>query len=78
MTRKEAIAFFRDMNECTYGNVEPIQVAIKALEQEPNTGYWIQVDDIANAFDCSECDAMVSREYNYCPKCGCRMEGEIE
>ena len=35
MTREEAIAFFRDMNECTYGNVEPIQMAIKALEQEP-------------------------------------------
>lgn len=35
MTREEAIAYFKDMNECTYGNVEPIQMAIKALEQEP-------------------------------------------
>lgn len=32
--REEAIAFFKDMNECTYGNVEHIQMAIKALEQE--------------------------------------------
>lgn len=33
MTREEAIAYFKDMNECTYGDVEPIQMAIKALEQ---------------------------------------------
>ena len=33
--REEAIAFFKDMNECTYGNVKHIQMAIKALEQEP-------------------------------------------
>ena len=35
MTREEAIAYFKDMNECTYGDVEPIQMAIKALRQEP-------------------------------------------
>lgn len=35
MTREEAIAFFKDMNECTYDNLEPIQMAIEALEQEP-------------------------------------------
>lgn len=34
MTRKEAIAFFRDMNECTYGNLEAVEMAIKALETE--------------------------------------------
>ena len=35
MTREEAIAFFQDMNECTYGNFEAVEMAIKALEQEP-------------------------------------------
>lgn len=35
MTREETIAYFKDMNECTYGDVEPIQMAIKSLEQEP-------------------------------------------
>ena len=35
MTREEAIAYFKDMNECTYGDVEPIQMALKALEREP-------------------------------------------
>jgi len=34
MTRLEAIAFFMDMDECTHGGSEPIQMAIKALEQE--------------------------------------------
>lgn len=32
MTREEAIAFFKDMNECTYGNLEAVEMAIKALE----------------------------------------------
>ena len=34
MTKLEAIAFFMDMDECTYGGSEPIQMAIKALEQD--------------------------------------------
>ena len=34
MFREEAIAFFMDMDECTYGDSEPIQMAIKALEQD--------------------------------------------
>ena len=32
MTREEAIAFFKDMNECTYGNLEAVEMAIQALE----------------------------------------------
>ena len=35
MKKEEAIEFFRDMNECTYGNLEAVEMAIKALEQEP-------------------------------------------
>lgn len=34
MTNLEAIAFFVDMDECTYGGAEPIQMAIKALHQQ--------------------------------------------
>jgi phage gp36-like protein len=33
MTREQAIAFFKDMNECTYGNLEEVEMAIKALEE---------------------------------------------
>jgi len=35
MTKLEAIAFFMDMDECTHGASEPIQMAIEALKQEP-------------------------------------------
>ena len=35
MTKLEAIAFFVDMDECTYGGSEPIQMAIETLKQEP-------------------------------------------
>lgn len=34
MTKLEAIAFFMDMDECTYGGSEPIQMAIEALKQD--------------------------------------------
>ena len=33
MTREEkAISFFEDMNKCTYGNLEEVKMAIKALK----------------------------------------------
>lgn len=31
---------------------------------------WIVVDEMNDAFDCDNCPAMVSRPYNYCPRCG--------
>ena len=80
MTREEAcIELYVAQADVWYRpSDDAIDMAIKALEQEPKTGYWIQVDDIADAFDCSECDARVSRKYNYCPKCGAKMEsGDI-
>lgn len=60
------------------------QMAIKALEQEPKTGHWINRHIIANTsidmIVCSECGEEFSydaetgiSEYNYCPNCGARM-----
>jgi len=37
--------------------------------------YWIPVDDLYDAFDCDICDAMVSKPYKYCPKCGTEYAG---
>lgn len=34
--REKAIKFFQDMQECTYGNLEEVDMAIHALEQEQN------------------------------------------
>lgn len=41
-------------------------------------GVWLPVDELEDAFDCSECDAMVQKKYNYCPKCGTKMDLEGE
>lgn len=51
----------------------------KAIENAPTVdpvkhGVWIPVDELKDAFDCSECDVMVTRPYDYCPKCGAKME----
>ena len=83
MTREEAIAFFKDMNECTYGNLEAVEMAIKALEQEPKRGHWILTIEDWNKWTCSECgfkertDIHVTLGYRFCPKCGAKM-GEEE
>lgn len=45
MTREEAIAFFEDMNECTYGNLEAVEMAISALSAE---GEYVKKEDILN------------------------------
>ena len=44
------------------------------FEAEPiRYGEWLPVDDKNDAFDCSECDVMVMKKHNYCPKCGAKM-----
>lgn len=84
MTREEAIAYFKDMNECTYGDVKPIQMAIKALEKESKTGRWIKSNIPNEEYVCSECggacwyydyQASVAKS-RYCPNCGLKMESE--
>lgn len=42
-----------------------------SIEAEPvRHGRWLPVDEKNDAFDCSECDSMVSNKFNYCPHCG--------
>lgn len=43
-----------------------------------NHGDWLPVDEKEDAFDCSECDAMVSKRMNFCPKCGAKMDLNIK
>lgn len=53
--------------------------AIPAADVQPvRHGQWIPVDEMEDAFDCSECDAMVSKRLNYCPNCGAKMDKEEE
>ena len=67
-------------------DIEAFDMAIEALEQEPKTGHWIEEDmfDGDVAYRCSECNELFwiesgtpkDNEYNFCPKCGARMEVE--
>ena len=85
MTREEAIEHAKEQLEIFGGeHREFIELAIKALEQEPKTGRWI-AQDIHNChtnFKCSECGYIHSfmhlygkptADYTYCPKCGAKM-----
>ena len=57
-----------------------------ANTQEPKTGHWIEEDmfDGDVAYRCSECDELFwlesgtpkDNEYNFCPKCGAKLESE--
>ena len=64
-----------------------IDMAIKALEQEPKTGHWIERnDDHYDWYECSECgygaEGEITMEggvrFNYCPNCGADMRGDTE
>ena len=79
MTNKEAIEILNGIEQL-WGNFpedgdlveEALQMAIKALEQEPKTGHWI-------GDKCSVCrEERAWYGYNplYCPDCGARMEVE--
>lgn len=97
MTREEAIKGLKRLSYEFSGykpNEEMFDMAIKALEQEPKTGKWIdrqfksKIDgEIRNGWECSEChesffryDFVNTDEFipNFCPKCGADMRGDTE
>ena len=53
--------------------------AIKALEQEPKTGHWIDHQEGRWIYaKCSECETVHDTRTNYCPNCGCHMKNEVQ
>ena len=64
------------------GDIEAFDMAIKALEQKPKTGHWIEKDD--NLYECSECGQYIYSEtehdllefHAFCGRCGAKMESE--
>lgn len=102
MTNKEAIDILKhDISADKQGivychdalGIDALDMAIKALEQEPKTGHWEYVQYDYNPrlgnWHCSECRCVVIEcvdknekggipLYKYCPQCGAKMEGQDE
>lgn len=56
-----------------------LNMAIKALEQQPKRGYWLEAKEEDPCwYRCSECGRLYDLDENYCPNCGARMEGNEE
>ena len=64
-----------------------MMMAVKALEQEPKTGHWIDTGsesfEFHRVYKCSECGnteieypERICRHFRYCPNCGAKMESE--
>ena len=84
MTPQEAIKHGKEQLDIFGGeHQEFIEMAIKALEQQPKTGHWIEeeVFDGELGYRCSECGELFwlesgtpkDNEYDFCPKCGAKM-----
>ena len=66
---------YTDEEECL-----AIDMAIKALEQEPKIGHWI-MDRQRETRQCDKCMTVYRwsfNPHNYCPNCGARMQAESE
>lgn len=56
---------------------EAKQIVIKALEQEPKRGKWVQAKDIEKEYAiCTNCKHHGEFYMDYCPNCGARMESD--
>lgn len=56
-----------------------LDMAIKALEQEPRKGYWLRRPHVYGVTYCSICDFELKIDNtNYCPNCGVKMESEVD
>ena len=86
MTREEELWYLTEQKRANdhclfdYHYNIALDVAIKALEQEPKTGHWIKVTNGRGGHECDICHEYAPSyqdgdEYltKYCPNCGCRM-----
>ena len=91
MTREEAISIMNvivHMLEAQYDTdivEDAVEMAIKALEQEPKTGHWIKYSIPRcgeQHYKCTNCDEYFNfglysdyykKAFKYCPNCGAKM-----
>ena len=64
-------------------NEDYAYAAAKLLDKVPvanvtevKSGKWMQSTYANNFFRCSECDAVWSRKFSFCPSCGTKMDEE--
>lgn len=91
MTNEEAIELIYDIQTDAVYNILPdekeaLQMAIKALEQQPKTGHWIVIREKyefmggtvnePRGCKCSNCNKVVRFKSDFCPNCGADMRGE--
>jgi hypothetical protein len=89
ITREEALEILKYnsnvIHQTTTGitdtkEVEALDMAIKALEQEPKTGHWIEHSHEwgdnweYSMYECSCCHNWAHEDTDYCPNCGAEME----
>ena len=69
-----------DAVDATWWNARGIRKAIQELpsaQPERKKGKWIELDYTqAWEYKCDQCGRLSDFEENYCPNCGCAMEGE--
>lgn len=75
MTREQAIEHGKSQLEVFGGkHGDFIKLAIKALEQEPRTGKWIEhFDESGKWYECDQCHTDWGGAVNFCPNCGAKM-----
>lgn len=81
MTNEEASFILANIDRrvCDDELSDALDMAIKALEQQPKTGRWIDIqyfkaDDTYYRPKCPFCSIEPKEYSNYCPNCGARME----
>ena len=93
MNREEAINMLYGMradnlnldDAYTKDEYDALEMAIKALEQEPKTGHWIPIQEIIGVdkegneisatvgYKCSKCLIVHPHTSIFCPSCGAKM-----
>lgn len=85
MTRAEALNILHSasMYHPDYLYLDALNMAIKALEQEPRKGHWIEHPHEwgdnwqYSRYECSCCHNWAYHDTDYCPNCGAKI-GEEE